>query len=553
MAVFSPAAADIVAWALVDSLWQAALIAATLRAARGSLQRTARLRHVTALAGLVGTAALCGTAMLAPHAAHVAPFPLSTWVAQGWLIGTVILLLRLAGGLWVLHHRELAITDQWSDHVARLRERLGIARPVAIAAATAQCVGVFGHRRPVIVVPAEELSALSPHEVEVVLAHELAHVRRHDYAINLVQAALDTMLFYNPAARLLSRWARTSREQLCDEQTVAVCGGAIEYANVLLTLGKRRRRPGQAPSIASDGQLLARVRHLTSEAPATVSRHSRSAVVVTGAVLASALWALRAVREAATIAAAGSFSLAHTAQGFAPFPTETAPALLVAGGLGLLLGVRHAFEPDHLIAVSTLVAGEGTPSRAARLGVSWGIGHAAALLLVGTALALLQRSLSPYVTDAFEFGVALMLTLLGIRALTLSVRGGSDGPVRTHSHGLVTHRHGGGSGHVHFGSWALAPRPLLVGAVHGLAGSGALTALVMATLPSTLARLAYIAVFALGSTFGMAVLSASAGWPLSRLVRQPASAAALYAVSGVLAVAYGAMAGSPLVYSWWFR
>jgi hypothetical protein len=225
----------------------------------------------------------------------------------------------------------------------------------------------------------------------------------------------------------------------------------------------------------------------------------------------------------------------------------------VAGGLGLLLGVRHACEPDHLIAVSTLVTEEGTPSQAARLGVSWGIGHAVALLVVGTALAVLQRSLSPPLSDMFEFGVAIMLTILGLRALTLAARYGSGGPSRAHSHGAVTHRHAGMTGHVHIGSWTLAPRPRVVGAVHGLAGSGALTGLVMANLPSTMSRVAYITVFAAGSTIGMAALSASAGWPVARLVRRPAATAALYAVSGVLAIAYGIMTGSPLAHQWWWH
>jgi hypothetical protein len=86
--------------------------------------------------------------------------------------------------------------------------------------------------------------------------------------------------------------------------------------------------------------------------------------------------------------------------------------------------------------------------------------------------------------------------------------------------------------------------------MHGLAGSGALTALVMADLPSMMSRFAYIAVFAAGSTIGMAALSATAGWPVSRLVRRPVAMTTLYAVSGVLAITYGVMTGSPLVHQW---
>jgi hypothetical protein len=186
------------------------------------------------------------------------------------------------------------------------------------------------------------------------------------------------------------------------------------------------------------------------------------------------------------------------------------------------------------------------------LGVSWGVGHATALLLIGTVLAVLQRNLSPDLADAFESGVVIMLMALGVRALMLAATQGSDGPSRAHSHGAVTHHHPGMMGHVHIRSWTLAPRPLLVGAVHGLAGSGALTALVMANLPSMMSRLAYIAVFAIGSTIAMAALSASAGWPVARLIRRPVAMTALYAVSGLLAITYGVITGSPIIHRWWW-
>jgi hypothetical protein len=89
--------------------------------------------------------------------------------------------------------------------------------------------------------------------------------------------------------------------------------------------------------------------------------------------------------------------------------------------------------------------------------------------------------------------------------------------VSAHRHGRLVHSHPGVPAHVHIGRWTLARRPLLIGAVHGLAGSGALTALVLATLPTTAARLAYVTLFGLGSTLGMAALSGLMGWPLARL------------------------------------
>ncbi len=214
----------------------------------------------------------------------------------------------------------------------------------------------------------------------------------------------------------------------------------------------------------------------------------------------------------------------------------------MAGPLfGVLLGMRHACEPDHLAAISTLVAREdGERARPGLLlGVFWGFGHTAALLAVAVALTVLQARLPARLADAFELGVALMLLGLGARALRRAVTTGSEGPRRPHVHGSERHEHGAGNGHVHLGRWTLAIRPLAVGVVHGLAGSGALTALVFASLPGTHARLAYIALFGLGSVAGMALLSGAAGWPLARLGRRPAAARALSAATGVFSIGFG--------------
>src|SRR5476649_2778710 len=180
--------------------------------------------------------------------------------------------------------------------------------------------------------------------------------------------------------------------------------------------------------------------------------------------------------------------------------------ILTSSGLGSLLGMRHALEPDHLAAVSTLVTGERNSYKAAFLGICWGLGHTFALIVVGTVLVVLRAEMPARVADGFEFCVALMLIGLGLRAIYLAAHQGSEGPARVHHHGHTVHVHEGVPAHVHIGTWTLARRPLLVGAVHGLAGSGALTALVLTTLPSTAARVTYMALFGLGSTVGMAVL-----------------------------------------------
>ena len=223
--------------------------------------------------------------------------------------------------------------------------------------------------------------------------------------------------------------------------------------------------------------------------------------------------------------------------------------ILTGSALGTLLGMRHALEPDHLTAVSTLMAsapGERNGVRAAMLGASWGLGHTLSLVVVGAVLVVLRAEMPARIADLFELFVAIMLIALGIRAIMLAVRQGPIGPAHTHHHGDVVHRHEGAAPHVHLGRWTLARRPLLVGAVHGLAGSGALTALVLATLTTTAARITYMSLFGLGSTAGMALLSGLLGWPLARLGANRAAVRALSIAVGCVSIGLGLVWGYPL-------
>ena len=221
--------------------------------------------------------------------------------------------------------------------------------------------------------------------------------------------------------------------------------------------------------------------------------------------------------------------------------------LLTGSGLGSLLGVRHALEPDHLAAVSTLVTQERSGYRAAWLGACWGFGHTIALLIVGGALIAMRAELPVRVAALFEVGVAIMLIGLGARAILHALRTGSEGPVSSHRHRFVVHQHAGAPAHVHIGSWTFAQRPLLIGAVHGLAGSGALTALVVTTLPSPGAQFAYMMLFGLGSTVGMAALSGILGWPLARLSTRQSLARAMSLIVGAVSLGIGLIWGYPLL------
>lgn len=216
--------------------------------------------------------------------------------------------------------------------------------------------------------------------------------------------------------------------------------------------------------------------------------------------------------------------------------------------LGLVVGVRHAFEPDHLAAVSTLVTDARDVRRGALLGAIWGIGHTLALVVVGVVLLAVGGLVPARVESGLELAVAVMLIGLGTRAIVRAVRDGRAGRIAAHSHGGAAHRHAApDGGHVHLGTATLAWRPLAIGIVHGLAGSGGLTALVFAELPSDAARVVYIALFGAGSIAGMAIASGLAGMSLARVARAPEQARRLGALAGVLSIVVGVAWGLPLL------
>jgi high-affinity nickel-transport protein len=221
--------------------------------------------------------------------------------------------------------------------------------------------------------------------------------------------------------------------------------------------------------------------------------------------------------------------------------------VITSSGFASLLGMRHALEPDHIAAVSTLVSHEQNSFRAAWLGVCWGIGHTLMLFVVGLGLVLVQREIPSGLADVFEIMVAVMLIGLGLRSVLQAARLGSKGPAYLHRHRWTIHQHPGMPAHVHIGTWTLARRPLLIGAIHGLAGSGTLAALVLTTLPSTASRLTYMILFGLGSTAGMAALSGLLGWPLARLGAHEHVTRGIAFVVGCMSMVLGIVWGYPLV------
>jgi nickel/cobalt exporter len=219
-------------------------------------------------------------------------------------------------------------------------------------------------------------------------------------------------------------------------------------------------------------------------------------------------------------------------------------------GLGLIFGLKHATEADHIVAVSTIVSEQRNIFRAGLVGGLWGIGHTISLLVVGAIVLVLRIAISTRVAGWLEFGIALMIIGLGINALVRALRHRNDVHVHQHSHDWTTHAH------IHFheeGEEHLEPvkphshrvsrigvKPLLVGAAHGLAGSAALTLLVLTQIESVALGLLYLAIFGIGSVVGMLLMSSLVGLPFVLSARRLSGVSnGLQTAAGAVSIAFG--------------
>lgn len=219
------------------------------------------------------------------------------------------------------------------------------------------------------------------------------------------------------------------------------------------------------------------------------------------------------------------------------FQQVSVESFAASAGLGALLGMRHALEPDHLAAVSTLMTGERSSARAAWLGAFWGLGHTLTLFVAGALLVISQTEMPPMAAQVLQAAVFMLLIGFGMRAIYHGARRVPLAP---------THRHRKTAASSSLDRWTLA-RPFLVGAVHGLAGSGALIAIVVTALPSTITKLGYLLLFGVGSTLGMAVLSGLLGWPMARLGGHPVFARTVSLGVGGISIALGLFWGYPFI------
>jgi high-affinity nickel-transport protein len=203
--------------------------------------------------------------------------------------------------------------------------------------------------------------------------------------------------------------------------------------------------------------------------------------------------------------------------------------------IGLLVGLRHSFEPDHLTAVSTLIGETRDPRGGAMLGALWGVGHTLALVAVGGILMMVGASLPERAAVIFELCVAGMLLVLGARAIVVALGAAA-----------VHHAHLGPHSRTHPVVRTLVWRPLTVGLLHGLAGSGALTAIAFAELPGAGARLTFLVLFGIGSIAGMALASGAAGVALRVISRSGGARRGLGLITGALSITVGVMWSIPL-------
>ena len=234
--------------------------------------------------------------------------------------------------------------------------------------------------------------------------------------------------------------------------------------------------------------------------------------------------------------------------------------VFAAALLGFVLGVQHATDPDHLVAVATIVTSERRFADGALVGVLWGIGHAFALGAAGAVIIALGLAPTPGFATGLELLVAAMLVLLGVLRLRDAERGLETVPPEhlkadhehggaevvhshVHGHGVAVHRHP----HVHpsrrlLAAWRdgrVPTRALFVGAVHGMAGSAAVSLLVLATLRSVWSAVLYLGIFGLGTILGMTMLTAAMAFPVSLALRLRRARHVLAFGAGVGSIVFG--------------
>ncbi|HUD99129.1 MAG TPA: GWxTD domain-containing protein [Bryobacteraceae bacterium] len=296
---FQTPLAGALGWTLLHSLWEGAIVSAVFAMVLWAT-RSPRIRYAAgcaAMAIMLGGFALTLLNVLPqtayrpgiprPHAFPALNFaaslnalsPSSSWLAAAapwlasfWIVGVWMFGLRqLAGWIPVRRLRRRGVCcapERWQTELVRLRAQLRVSRPVLLLeSSVAEVPMVLGHFRPLILMPAGLLAGLPVEQIEAILPHELAHIRRWDYFANIMQRCVEGLLFYHPAVWWISSVIRAERENCCDDVVVAMRGDAPAYAATLVTLEHNRWQenngPGRRTAVAATGgSLMKRVRRL---------------------------------------------------------------------------------------------------------------------------------------------------------------------------------------------------------------------------------------------------------------------------------------------------
>ena len=295
--------AERLGWALIHFLWQGLSIAALYAGVRRGLARTSspNTRYLLASAALAAmmaaplvtwslirpsgaiadaayqirsvppavptVTAATSSASVRMTASSLRPGQFLPWVVVVWLTGAMAFWVRLVGG-WVAAARMRSVLvrpapPEWQQVLGRLAARVGLSRPVRLlVSALVQVPSVVGWLRPVVLVPVGALSGLPPEHLEALLAHELAHIRRHDYLVNILQSVAEALLFYHPAVWWVSGHLRSERELCCDDVAVSVTGDALTYARALAEWESCRPDRLQAALAVNGGSLAGRIARL---------------------------------------------------------------------------------------------------------------------------------------------------------------------------------------------------------------------------------------------------------------------------------------------------
>jgi TonB family protein len=247
------------------------------------------------------------------------------WILLAWFAGVILFVGRLNVGLLVARRMRSAGTTAAPAELQQVfeavRRRLGIARAVRLMhSALVQAPTVIGWLRPVVLIPASCLTGLSTMQIEAILAHELAHIRRHDYLVSVLQSMVETLLFYHPAVWWVSKQIRRERECCCDELAVAVGGDRLAYARALSVLEERRSFYPEVALGANGGVLKMRIKRLLGcKEDAAVSQFAAFTVLALIVALAGSY--------GLTVARAESGAVSHAARAASPMDLEPAAPL----------------------------------------------------------------------------------------------------------------------------------------------------------------------------------------------------------------------------------